>query len=109
MTFQCLLSSGGVYEENQVNCLCLAFMMNDDNMQMQSLRTQEDVRLNFGIVARYRDTIFIAHFRHTLYPFLTDFTITVLYENTAEYVKFPHHPITGPFTRHTGPVHTQIQ
>jgi len=56
--------------------------MYDDNMQMQSLRTQEDVRLNFGI--------FIAHFRHKLYPLLTDFTITILYYmKTAECVKFP--------------------
>jgi hypothetical protein len=27
--------------------------MNDDNMQMQSLRTQEDVRLHFGTDAMY--------------------------------------------------------
>ena len=32
--------------------------MNDDNIQMQMLRTQEDVRLHFGIDARYQNTTF---------------------------------------------------
>jgi len=68
MTFQCLLSSGGVQERNQVNCLCLVFMINDDNMQMQLLRTHEDVRLHFGIDARYRNTTFRCSIPpHTIY------------------------------------------
>ena len=60
MTFRCLLSSGGVYVGNQVHCLRLAFMMHDDNTQMKSLRTQGDVRLNFGSDARCRNTTFLS-------------------------------------------------
>jgi hypothetical protein len=53
--------------------------------------------------------LFIAHFRHTLYPLLADFTTTILYENNSRMCQVSPLPYHGPFTRHMGPMHTQIR
>jgi hypothetical protein len=53
--------------------------------------------------------LFIVHFRHTLCLLLIDCTTAILYENNSRIYQVSPPSFHGPFTRHLGPVHTQLQ